>query len=67
MVCSMAAAELLLFQFIAVVGSFAYSFILSYGLLKLIDKVIGLRVSADNENIGLDLTQHSESAYTVVG
>ena len=60
-------AELLLFQFIAVVGSFAYSFILSYGLLKLIDKVIGLRVSADNENIGLDLTQHSESAYTVVG
>ena len=60
-------AELLLFQFIAVVGSFAYSFILSYGLLKLIDKVIGLRVSADNENIGLDLTQHSESSYTVVG
>ena len=60
-------AELLLFQFIAVVASFAYSFILSYGLLKLIDKVIGLRVSADNENIGLDLTQHSESAYTVVG
>jgi Amt family ammonium transporter len=60
-------ASLLLYQFIAVVGSFAYSFVLSYGLLKLVDKVVGLRVSADNESIGLDLTQHSESAYTVVG
>jgi Amt family ammonium transporter len=58
---------LLLYQFIAVVGSFAYSFVVSYGLLKLVDRVIGLRVSADSENIGLDLTQHSESAYTVVG
>jgi ammonium transporter, Amt family len=57
----------LLIQFIAVVGCFAYSFILSFGLLKLVDKVIGLRVSPDNENIGLDLTQHSEAAYTVVG
>jgi Amt family ammonium transporter len=59
--------KLLLYQFIAVVGSFAYSFILSFGLLKLIDKVIGLRVSPEHEGIGLDLTQHSESAYTVVG
>jgi ammonium transporter, Amt family len=57
----------LLYQFIAVLGCAAYSFILSYGLLKLVDKVMGLRVSSDHENIGLDLTQHSESAYTVVG
>jgi ammonium transporter, Amt family len=59
--------SLLLYQFIAVVASFAYSFVLSYGLLKLVDKTIGLRVSTDSEGIGLDLTQHSESAYTVVG
>jgi Amt family ammonium transporter len=57
----------LLLQFIAVVASAAYSFVLSFGLLKLVDKTIGLRVKADHENIGLDLTQHSESAYTVVG
>ncbi len=44
-----------------------YSFVLSFGLLKLVDKVVGLRVSVDSENIGLDLTQHSESAYTLVG
>jgi ammonia channel protein AmtB len=29
--------------------------------------VVGLRVEPDQENIGLDLTQHRESAYTVVG
>jgi Amt family ammonium transporter len=45
----------------------AYSFILSFGLLKLVDRLVGLRVSADSESIGLDLTQHSESAYTLVG
>jgi Amt family ammonium transporter len=44
-----------------------YSFTISWLLLKLTDKVVGLRVSADQENIGLDLTQHSESAYTLVG
>jgi Amt family ammonium transporter len=59
--------ELLGLQVAAVAGCAAYSFILSFGLLKLVDKVIGLRVTSDNENIGLDLTQHSESAYTVVG
>ena len=40
---------------------------MSWGLLKLVDKLVGLRVTKDEENIGLDLTQHSESAYTVVG
>jgi ammonium transporter, Amt family len=59
--------KLLLWQVVAIVVSFGYSFILSFGLLKLIDKVMGLRVSTEQESIGLDLTQHSESAYTVVG
>jgi Amt family ammonium transporter len=58
---------LVLRQLLALIVCAAYSFVLSYGLLKLVDKVIGLRVSEDNENIGLDLTQHRESAYTVLG
>ena len=60
-------ARQLLLQLIAVVAVAAYSFVLSWALLKLVDKVVGLRVSEDHENIGLDLTQHSESAYTLVG
>ncbi|MBC7292866.1 MAG: ammonium transporter [Thermoleophilia bacterium] len=57
----------LLVQLGALAVCAAYSFVLSFGLLKLVDKLVGLRVSADSENIGLDLTQHSESAYTVMG
>ena len=60
-------AHQLLVQFIAVVVCAAFSFILSYGLLRLVDRVVGLRVQPDHENIGLDLTQHRESAYTLVG
>ena len=59
--------EQLLLQFIALVGCAAYSFVMSWGLLKLVDKVVGLRVTEDEENIGLDLTQHKETAYTLVG
>ncbi len=59
--------RLLVMQVAAVAVCAAYSFILSFGLLKLVDRLIGLRVDEHSENIGLDLTQHSESAYTVVG
>jgi Amt family ammonium transporter len=59
--------RLLLLQLAAIAVCAAYSFVLSWGLLKLVDKFIGLRVDPDHENIGLDLTQHRESAYTVVG
>ena len=39
----------------------------SFVLLKLVDKIMGLRVKPDHELIGLDLTQHKESAYTFLG
>ena len=38
-----------------------YGFIMSLIILKLVDLVIGLRVSADEEREGLDITQHGES------
>jgi Amt family ammonium transporter len=60
-------ARQLLLQFIAVIAVGAYSFVMSWGLLKLVDKFMGLRVDEHTENIGLDLTQHSESAYTLIG
>jgi Amt family ammonium transporter len=43
-----------------------YSFVVSYALLKLVDIVAGLRVSEQDERIGLDLTQHREAGYTVL-
>jgi Amt family ammonium transporter len=44
----------------------AYSFVVSYILLKIVDRFFGLRVAEHDERVGLDLTQHKEAAYTVV-
>ncbi len=43
-----------------------YSFVVTFVLLKVIDAVMGLKVSQDQERIGLDLTQHREAAYTML-
>jgi Amt family ammonium transporter len=40
-----------------------YAFSASYLIAKAIDRVIGFRVSADDETTGVDFTQHAESAY----
>ena len=49
---------------VAVVG--AYAFIVSLVLLKIIDLVSGgLRVSHENEVVGLDQSSHSETAYNM--
>ncbi len=57
-------ASLLGKQFVAVIVTMVYSFVISYILAKIIDATIGLRVTEDEEAEGLDLTQHAESAYT---
>ncbi len=38
-----------------------YGFVTSFVILKLIDWTIGLRVTEDQERIGLDISQHGES------
>jgi Amt family ammonium transporter len=53
-------------QLKATLITMAFSFVASYILLKLVDAVIGLRVSEHEERVGLDLTQHKESGYTVL-
>lgn len=55
----------LFIQIVSIVGTCVFSFVLSYVLLKLVDMVIGLRVSSEDEEMGLDLSQHSETGYTV--
>ncbi len=57
---------LFLIQLKAVVITIVYSFIVSFVLLKIVDALMGLRVSEDEERIGLDLTQHRESGYTIL-
>ena len=53
-------------QFKTTVLSMVFSFVLGFVLLKIVDVVVGLRVSEHEERVGLDLTQHKEAAYTVI-
>jgi Amt family ammonium transporter len=55
--------KLFLVQLLAVVVVLAYSFGVSFVLLKLLDKVMGLRVSREDEIMGLDLSEHGEAGY----
>jgi Amt family ammonium transporter len=58
-------AGLLLTQAVDAGATILYSVAVSFIILKGIDLVIGLRVTADDEVQGLDLSQHSEIGYTL--
>ncbi|MBE0448216.1 MAG: ammonium transporter [Actinobacteria bacterium] len=60
-------ASLVVTQLIAVGATIAYSFIVSFIILKIIDAVMGLRVSEEEEINGLDLSLHSETGYALSG
>ncbi len=53
-------------QLKAVAITVAYSGVVSYVLLKLVDVLIGLRAPEQSERIGLDLTDHRETGYTML-
>jgi Amt family ammonium transporter len=50
-------------QFIGAGATIVYCAVVSFILLKIIDAIIGLRVSDEQEEEGLDLSQHDERAY----
>lgn len=55
--------ELLKDQVLAALGVVAFSGVVSYLIAIGLDRTIGLRVDTDDELIGLDQSQHAESAY----
>ena len=54
-------------QLIGVGATFAYSFTMTFVILKVLDMVMGLRVKEDEELVGLDASQHGERAYLLEG
>jgi Amt family ammonium transporter len=50
-------------QLLAVVAIWAFSFGMTWGLGKLVDLIMGLRVNETEESVGLDISQHGERAY----
>lgn len=53
-------------QLIAVLVTIVYTFIVTGIIYKIVDLIFGMRVSNEEELVGLDLTQHRERAYTIL-
>lgn len=58
--------KLLLIQTAYMAVCIAYALAVTWVLFKIVDAVLGIRVSREDEIVGLDLTQHQEGAYTVL-
>ena len=57
--------ELFIDQLVAMGSVIAFSFIVTFGIAKVLDATIGLRVSEEDEESGLDQSQHAETAYNL--
>jgi Amt family ammonium transporter len=53
----------LLNQFVAVGATIVYASISTFVIVKVVDLILGIRVSARDEEIGIDLATHGEVAY----
>jgi Amt family ammonium transporter len=53
----------LLVQMAAVAATVAYSAVMTFAILKVVDVLVGLRVHPEEEIVGLDHSQHGELAY----
>jgi Amt family ammonium transporter len=54
-------------QLIGIVAAGALGFVMTWIILKILDLTMGLRVTEEEEVDGLDLSQHSETAYSLGG
>jgi Amt family ammonium transporter len=50
-------------QVVAAAAVMVFSFTLSYIIAMIIDKTMGMRVSVEDEESGIDLAEHGETAY----
>ena len=54
---------LVIAQVIGVLVAGAYSFVFTFVVAKILDKVMGLAVTEPEEEVGLDISEHGERAY----
>lgn len=50
-------------QLLGIVAVGVYTFVLTLILIKVVDVILGIRVEPEEEVAGLDVTEHSETAY----
>ena len=51
-------------QLVSIVASMIFSFSMTLIILKVVDKLLGLRVTDEEEEVGLDVTLHRETGYS---
>src|SRR5664280_1306061 len=59
-------AHQLYVQSLSLLVAVSFAVIMTFIIFKIVDALIGMRVEEKNEIVGLDLTQQSEAAYTVI-
>jgi ammonium transporter, Amt family len=50
-------------QLVAVGATYVFAGVMTFGIVKLVDFLLGIRISAREEEVGLDLSVHGEVAY----
>lgn len=51
-------------QLVTAIATMVFAIVGTYVILKIVDLMVGLRITAEEENTGLDLSQHNERAYS---
>jgi Amt family ammonium transporter len=52
-------------QIVSIVATWVHAGVLTWIILKILDATMGLRVSDEDEQMGLDLSQHNEAGYVL--
>jgi Amt family ammonium transporter len=52
-------------QFLAVAVTWIFAFVMTSIILKVVDVIVGLRVTDEEEERGLDISQHNETGYSL--
>jgi Amt family ammonium transporter len=51
-------------QFLSVIATMLFAFVMTLIILKVIDKVMGLRITEEEEMKGMDISLHNENGYS---
>jgi Amt family ammonium transporter len=51
-------------QFISVAATMIFTFLMTLMIMKVVDILVGLRISEEDEERGLDMSLHDEAGYT---
>lgn len=52
-------------QFLSVIATIVFAFVMTFLIVKVVDRVIGIRLVPDEEEKGMDLSLHNEAGYTI--